>query len=111
MIDIKNHPLYSVETFTKWMENSFGCVHCKYLEINDLPVDKWKCTHEFAFIPSEDYPKGIEYEKEWIRQDDIKRELDGELTDRKDANLYFMCFHFANEDVDLQNVIEKITKK
>lgn len=82
-------------------ENLFGCVHCKYLEINNLPIDKWKCTHKLAFTPNKIYPNGIEYEKEWIRQDDIKRELNYDKSlplPKQDVNLYFMCFYFKEKN-------------
>jgi hypothetical protein len=103
---MEQHPLSSMKAFAEWSQKSFGCVNCLHIEKNELPVDQWKCTHEFAFKPCEDYPKGIEHEKEWLRQDDIKQGLNV----GRDINLYFMCFYFKSEKVDLQE-IKKIHNK
>jgi len=97
---MKKHPLATVESFTKYLADSFGCVNCKNLGINDLPIDKWKCTHKYAFKPCADYENGFEADKEWIRQDDIRREKQGDKSlplPRKDVNQFFMCPEFDDK--------------
>jgi hypothetical protein len=50
-----------------------------------------------AYSSSRDYPDGFEHDKEWLRQNDIEREKNGDRSlplPRKDINFYFMCPKF-----------------
>ena len=85
------------------MNDSFGCIHCIYLDKSDIPIDERKCTNKIAITPHGDYmdENGVESDKSWIRQNDIEREQNGDRSlplPRKDANLYFMCDHFDDGD-------------
>jgi hypothetical protein len=87
------HPLSSEESFSKWCDDTLGCVHCNYLGKSNLPVEQWKCTHELAYSPSRDYPNGYEGDKDVIRKFLVEQaEKKGEpLSSIKDANFNFMC--------------------
>ena len=90
------HPLSSLESFTKWLEDTFGCINCIHLEQGDKPINEKRCTNSAALSSSKTYPTGVETDKSWLRQDDINRKLRGELVSRKDINEYFMCDYFED---------------
>jgi len=96
MEENKQHPLSSVESFTKWLEDTFGCINCKHLEQGDKPIHEKRCTNATALGPSKTYPTGVETDKSLLRQDDINRKLHGELFTLKDINEYFMCNYFED---------------
>ena len=97
MSENKSHPLSSVESFTTWLADTFGCINCKHIEQGDKPIHEKRCTNPIALAPSEIYPTGVETDKSWLRQDDINRQLRGEIVTRKDVNEYFMCDFFDDK--------------
>lgn len=105
MEENKRHPLSSVESFTKWLEETFGCINCKHIEQGDKPIHEKRCTNPIAIAPSKAYPTGVETDKSWLRQDDIERELRGGLPfGRRDINTYFMCDYFENETDEKERI-------
>ena len=81
------------EVFTRLIE-SLCCARCNYLGINNLPPDQWKCTHEFAYSPSRDYPHGYEGDKDWFRIFVLENKDNSLSLPKNDINFSFVCPKF-----------------